>query len=416
MEIALVGGSLIDGSGRDPQPQTTVVIKDTRIAWTGPDKQAPLTKDTRIIDAAGRTVMPGLIDLHVHLSYGRSDPSFWARGLLPPLMEHPLPLIGIKGFARARRTLEMGFTTLRDVGDIGNLAISVRDAINSGTVEGPRIVASGPYLCATSGHGNSMPPWLKRTDMATNVADGVDAVLRFVREQVYLKTDWIKVVATGGGTVNVWDEEQFTDAEMNAIVSEAHRKARRVCAHCIQSKGTLQAVRAGVDTVEHGAILTEEIVELMAQKRTFLVPTLSAIFGLAEHGLERGLSPERVENARANAQRLQKSARMALEAGVPIACGTDCGFTPPDHGDNAYELELLVSKLGMTPMQAIVTATSQSAAALQWQDRLGTVEPDKLADLIVVNEDPLNDIRALQQKANIALVMKDGAVCVDRMM
>ena len=408
---AIAGGTIIDGSGRDPIRNGLVVISGKFIDMVGPASEIQLPKDCQVIDATGKTVIPGMIDLHVHLIFGASDALFRAG---PPLIEHPLMMIALKGFARARRTLEMGFTTLRDVGDVGFLGMILRNAIRSGIVEGPRIVACGQFLTATATHADWTLPWMVRTDLTPIVANGVDEILRAMRANFKMGADWIKFIATGGVMGNVWDEQTYTDDEVNALVSEAHRKSKPVCAHCIQAKGTLSCVKAGVDSIEHGLFLTEEITSLMVKKGTYLVPTLTAYDTILERGIERGTPKEMVKtfDAAYGAARLERNFRLALDSGVKIGCGTDAGV-PAFHGENAKELELFV-RFGMSPMQAIVTATSSSAAVLKLQDKLGTIEKGKLADLVVVAGDPLEDIRILQDKNRISLVMKEGAVCADR--
>ena len=409
--IALVGGTLIDGSGRDPVENSLVLIKGNMIQFAGPQSEAAIPEDCKFIDISGKTVMPGLMDLHVHLCVGRSDSEQWGGGTMPPALERPWTFVGIKGFARARRALEAGFTTLRDVGDFAFLGIAIRDAVAGGFVEGPRVVASGPYLSATSGHGNALPPWLTRNDYISNVADGKDEILKFVRTQVKMKTDWIKFTATGGGTMNTWDEQQFSDEEISIIIGEAHAKKRPVAAHCVQAKGTLAAIKAGVDSVEHGVELTEESCDLMIRNGTYLVSTLSAPTLIIERGAQYGLAPARIEACRPSYDSHQKSFRMAREMGVRMGCGTDSGLGPVVHGENAQELEFMV-KAGMTPMEAIVTATCGSAAVLRMSDKVGTLEAGKFADILVVDGDPLKDIKVLQNK--VSLVMKDGNLYVNK--
>lgn len=410
-KLALIGGTLIDGSGKEPIKNVTVLIDGPVIEEIEGKNSIKLPEVCEVIDVTGKTIMPGMMDLHVHLSLDASDVLRWQWGVGAAL-DIPLTMFGLKAFARARRTLAMGFTTLRDVGDFADQAISLRNAINSKIVEGPRILASGPYLSTTSGAANYLPPWLYRTDIIGNVADGVDGVLKFVRRQIKMGVDWVKFVATGGGTMNTWDKQQFNDDEIRTIIGEAHRKGRLVCAHCIQSQGTLASVREGVDTVEHGSELTEEIIDLMLKKETFLVPTLYVMVAVVDRGTEFGFPMDAIETCRPILDRHLRSFQMALKAGVKIAFGTDAGY-PSVHGTNAYELELMV-KYGMTPMDAIVAATKTSACALRLDDRLGTIEKGKLADIIVVDGDPLKDIRILQDEKKIRLVMKEGIVYVNR--
>lgn len=406
--IALVGGTLIDGSGKPPIENTVVLVDGKIVQHVGCRDQVTLPEGCQIINTTGKTVMPGLMDLHVHLVHGEEEITAPTLAL-PSHLDKPLILIGIKGFARAHKAFEMGFTTLRDVGDIGWLGVSVRDAIQAGIVEGPRIFASGQFLSTTGGQWDNLPNYITRTDILSNVVDGVDEVRRAVRQHVKMKTNWVKFCATGG-VMNVREKtHNFSEDELRALVEEAHGKGLLVCAHCIHHRGALDAARAGVDSIEHGALLTEELIEVMVQKGTYLVPTLSAPYQIVHHGAEFGVPPIYIEKCRPVYEEHMKSFQMAHRAGVKIACGTDAGMSSVIHGGNALELELLV-KNGMSPMDAIVTATKSSAATLRVEDKLGTVEKGKWADIVVVDGDPLADIKILQDKSKIVLVMKEGVI------
>ena len=409
---ALVGGTLIDGTGAAPAPGSVVLIKGQIIDAVGPRKVTDLPPGCRLIDVSHKTVMPGMMDLHVHLCMGEED-LVVPRGGLPPGVDQPLAMLGIKAFARARRSLEMGFTTLRDVGDFGYMSVALRDAVEAGLVEGPRILSSGQLLTTTGGHADFMPLWLNRNDDAINVADGVDGVLKAVRRQIKMRTDWIKFFATGG-IMDPEDKQEFNDQELAAMIGEAHDKEKLVCAHCMHAQGTLAAVKAGVDTVEHGSELTQEIVELMVEKDTFLVPTLYAQLAVVNEGAAFGLPKEYVERFKPMTERGLKSFELAWGAGVKVALGTDIGYNMVYHGTSARELEFLVQQ-GLSPMEAIVTATRSSAVALRLNDKIGTIEPGKLADVVVVDGDPLAEVRVLQQKENISLVMKEGAIYVNKL-
>lgn len=409
---ALVGGALIDGTGKSIQENSAVLIDNDTIVDVGPRETTTVPESCEVLDISGKILLPGLIDTHVHLHIGEHDLIIPSGGL-PPELGQPLTFIGIKGYAHAKRAFEMGFTTIRDAGDVGYLSVALRDAVNTGIVEGPRIVASGQWLSATGGHADYLPLWLKRTDDASNVVDGIDDMLKAVRRQIKMKTDWIKLYVTGG-IMDPEDKQEFTDDELKAAIDEAHGKEKYVMGHCMHARGTLAGLKAGLDTIEHGTDLTEEIVELMLQKGTCLVPTIAVQQAIVNKGQEFGLPQTYVERFAAHVEKGRKSFAMALKAGVPIALGTDAGFNVMLHGENAKELEALAG-YGMSPMQAIVAATSQAASALRLGDKIGTVERGKLADLIVVNGNPLEDLLILQDSQNILLVMKEGTICINRM-
>lgn len=413
-KVALVGGMLIDGLKKVPIENSAILIRDTVIEKVGQKENVKLPEECEVIDVTGKTVMPGMMDLHVHLSIGHLDtPPVGGFMTLPPFISRPMPWFGIMSFAYARLAFEMGFTTIRDVGDLecgGYTSVALRDAINDGIVEGPRILASGPVLTTTGGHADFLPQWLARDDVKPLVVDGVDGCLKAVRQQVKMKTDWIKILATGG-IMDPENKQEFNNDELRAIVNEAHSKGKPVCAHCMYAEGTFAAVKAGVDTVEHGTQLTEEIIELMLKNGTYLVPTLSAPYAIVDRGKEFGLPESYIDACRVSVfEPHMRSFRMAYDAGVKMAMGTDCGFPPCPHGTNAIELELMTKDSGMSPMEAIVITTGNNAAALRLEDKLGTIEKGKYADIIVVDGNPLEDIKVLQDKEKISLVMKEGKI------
>lgn len=422
--IALTGGKLIDGSGRDPADCSTVLICEDTISAVGRQADIQLPEGCKTIDVSGKTIMPGLMDLHVHLSFGQHNNAS-AGGTptgLPFYCSQPAPWFGVVAYAYAQMALEMGFTTLRDVGEVVGAdysVIALRDAIHLGIVQGPRIFASGPFLSTTCGHGGmpALPLWLSRTDAAAKwIVDTPDECLKAVRERIKMGADLIKIFGSGGIS-DSFNRQEFNDEALKVIVAEAHSKGRPVAAHLEFPEGIVACVNAGIDTVEHGWILNEEAIEAMLKKKTTLVPTLSAVWNLFYGDAKAmGLPQSYIEMGKKTVcEPALKSVRMAYEAGVKIAMGTDCGYPPCRHGTNAKELELLVSICGMSPMEAIVTSSKNCAQTLHMESKLGTLEPGKLADVLVVDGDPLEDIKLLQEKSNILMVMKGGSVCVDRL-
>lgn len=410
--IALAGAQLIDGEGGAAVAESVVLVDGARIAAAGPADSVLVPEGAARIDLTGRTILPGLMDTHIHLKMGLDDP--WkVKALKVPIdLDMPLTLIGIKGFARARQALRMGFTTLRDVGDTGHLGVSLRDAIDAGIVEGPRIVACGENFSATGGTTDFLPDWISRNDVASRLADGPDELRRMVRSLVKNRVDWVKFIATGtiGPTAIA---QEYTDEEIAVIVSESHDRGKPVCAHACYEQGAYALARAGVDSIEHGCELNAEIVELMVEKGIYLVPTLYLFHAIVEDGAALGIPDALIALARAKLERHVASFRLALEAGVQISCGTDIGSPACPHGTSARELALMV-QFGMTPMQAIVAATKTSARMLGRESDLGSLTEGKLADLVVVAGDPLDDIAVLESAERIELVIKDGAIVADR--
>jgi imidazolonepropionase-like amidohydrolase len=403
--IELIGGVLIDGTGRDPQRGLSVTVRDGAIIAVKPPS-ARHSADTQVIDITGMTVMPGMIDMHVHLFWGAVDS-------VNPEAHKSFPSQTLNAFERARRTLRMGFTTLRDTGDYGWVVVALRDAINSGVVEGPRIFSAGNMITCTGSAHDGLPLWLQRTDDILNTADGVAEIRQAVRRQVKMQTDWIKIVATGGAT-RFNNPQNFSDEEIQTLVAEARMKGKPVVAHAIFVPGALAAAKAGVQSIEHCQYMTEEIADLMVEKGIAYTPTLSVGEAIMAHGVERGFLLEVMARVTPVFLAARNAVRLAISKGVRVGVGTDVGFGPSPHGSNATELEWL-TRAGMTPMQAIEAATRVNAETLGQGDKLGTIQAGKTADIVVVRGDPLADIALLQAQENIALVLKGGQVAANRL-
>ncbi len=379
--IALTNARLIDGTGGPAQDGVTVVIGDGRITAIG---DAPPPAEAETLDLEGRTLMPGLIDVHVHLSS-------LDRSLGPEV--HPFGLV-----QASRRMLDGGITTVRDLGSYGRSLFDLRAAIERGLVPGPRLVLCGQIVAASSPGGRTFPGMYRE-------ADGPDEMRKAVREQIRQGAQFIKIMSTGALTVieeNV-GPTQMTRQEIDAIVEEAHRLGYKVASHAEGSDGIRLSVEAGVDTIEHGEMGFEvpDVLADMAECGIILVPTLCVFDTVARpDGPFLPWMRERAERLR-DASR--KTMEAALAAGVEMAMGADAG----PHGENARELVLMV-EAGLSASDGIVAATSTAARVCGLEDEIGTVEVGKRADLLVVDGDPLNDVRILADHSRIWLVFKDG--------
>jgi len=393
---------LIDGQGSEPIDNGLVVVEDDRVVHIGVCAKEDLDNwnhDAEDIDLQGMTLMPGLIDVHVHLSLDGSV------DYVLKMLKERSELTVLKAAQRVKKALESGYTTLRCMGDKDQIDIALKVAIEEGVITGPRIVASGNVLTITGGHGDMFPPGVHAKGLG-RIVDGADEARKGAREQLKAGADNIKLMATGGGmSPGPGTVAQLSVAEMQAAVEEAENYGITTGAHAIGSQGIINALEAGVRTIEHGSFLDEKGIELLLEKESFLVPTLSA-FKTLKYGKDGGVSEDVLKKVQYFSTAHTDNLKKAISAGVQIVAGTDAG-TPFNYlGDNAYELECLVSN-GLSPMQAIQSATKIAAKALKLEN-LGTIETGKIADLIVVDGNPLANINILQEKERIKKVYKEG--------
>jgi imidazolonepropionase-like amidohydrolase len=401
--VALVHGRLIDGLGHPPLEDGFVLVEEGWIREVGPMSayhasrgDAPAT-----VDVEGRTVLPGLIDCHAHLVYSgfRS---------LEDVDRCPVETAAINAALNAGAVLRAGYTTIRDVGTIGNVAVAVREAVAQGRIPGPRVIASGRIIGPTSGMVDTLPPHWATCRGLGLIVDGPDEMVRAVRRQIKDGVDNVKLGASGveiGPHAHTW-MTTLSEAEVRAAVEEAHRWGRTVAVHCQSYDAAKFALRAGADTVEHGTRLDDEAIDLFRRGRTVLVPTLSTLFSVLELGERLNLLPKHREEMAVNRPLWLESLRRARAAGVPIAAGGDIGNRFP-HGANARELQYLV-EAGLSPLEAIQAATGTAALALRREATLGALAPGRIADLVVVDGDPLADIRLLQDPGRLRIVLKEG--------
>jgi imidazolonepropionase-like amidohydrolase len=390
-------GHLLDvKTGAEPAAQTIIVSGD-RITTIAPTASTPKQAGDTEIDLTRYTVMPGLIDVHTHLTMVTNfDPYFELS--MTPAKE------AILGVENAKVTLEAGFTTVRNVGANDYTDVALRDEINAGHIPGPHMQVSGPALGITGGHmdENLLPYEYHVHGQA--VADGIPAVQHQVRENIKYGADLIKIGATGGVLSKGDDPQasQYTLEEMQAIVADAHRLGRKVAAHAHGAQGILWASEAGVDSIEHGSYLNDEGIAMMKKHGTYLVPTAYLIDWVQQYGNLPPLYQQKMKDVSAVEK---QNAIKAIKAGVKVALGTDAAVYP--HGLNAHEVDVYVNQFGMSPLAGIQTGTINAADLMGWTDRVGAIEPGKWADIIAIDGDPLKDVKILQ---HVNFVMKSGVV------
>ncbi len=391
-------GKVLDVKTGDTLSDQAIVIEGDKILSVGAFAGVKPSPTDRRIELGSATILPGLIDAHTHLTF---DPQFGYESLAISVPREAL--IGAKN---ARVTLEAGITTVRNVAADGYADVALRDAINAGDVPGPRMLVSGPPLGITGGHcDNNLLPFEYHATEA-GVADGIEQVQHKVREVIKYGADLIKVCATGG-VLSKGDDpnaSQYTLEEMKAIVADAHRLGRKVAAHAHGAQGVIWASEAGVDSIEHGHLMNDEAVATLKKNGTYLVPTLYLMDWQRAHAAQANLPAFLKAKMELVSGVGKQNVQRAIKAGIKIGMGTDAAVYP--HGLNAHELEVYV-QLGMTPLQAIQSATINDADLLGWKDKVGTLDPGKWADIIAVDGDPLHDVTTLQ---HVKFVMKGGDV------
>ena len=395
MRRILSNARVVDGTGR-VLPDRFLVIEDGAVGGIRPMSDFPDTPDGEVVDVSGRTVMPGLIDCHVHLSIdGDADP-------IGQVVGDTAAMSALRMARNAAKTLAAGVTTVRDLGAKDHIDISFRRALDEGlAAASPRLVLSGQPVTMTGGHC-----W-----QFGRQADGVDDARRAAREQIRAGADCVKLMATGGILTqgNEIGAAQLEEAEMRAAIEEADKAGKLTAVHAHGASGIKNGVRAGVHSVEHAYFLDDDGIDLMLKRDVWLVPTAVAVDLVVKNGIESGIPADVVEKAEQAIESQRATCRKALGSGVRIAMGTDAGTPYNRHGENAQELVALVS-LGMSPMDAIRATTIRGAELLGLEDRLGTLEVGKTADIVVVDGDPLEDIAILCAPERIAMVFQDGEI------
>ncbi len=381
---------LVDGTGTAASAGTSVLVDRGRFEWIGPNDLAPAVAPHAVVDAGGRTLLPGLINSHVHLCADGSP------DLAEQVRTDSIPMATLRAAKMAALTLHSGVTSVRDCGAASGIVLDLGRAIDNGLLVGPRVVAAGRVITMTGGHGH----------FVGREADGVDAVRRATRAELKEGAAFIKVMATGGVLTAGVDPNSTSlqEDELAVVAREAHNAGRRVTTHAIGNAGIRNALRAGIDSIEHGMHLDDETLQLALDNGAFLVPTLVAVARIIE--AHEDIPAWIVEKAQVQAEYGRASFVAAVKSGMKIAAGTDAGTPYNKHDDLPRELALMV-ELGLSPMQAIVAATRNAAENMDVLHEVGTVEVGKRADLVLVDGDPTQDITAVSQ---VVLVAKDGVV------
>ena len=407
--VYIKAGRLFDGSGESTLPDRVIVVEGDRIKSVGSFSEIPIPGGSEVIDLSRATVLPGLIDAHTHLG-SRAD-RYDEINKFKDTPNHG----AFAAVLNAKKTLEAGFTTVRDVGSRPFLAVDLRDSIDEGFLDGPRVVASGPGISITGGHGdlNKFAPQVRVSmfpdEHDFKIADGIDQVRHVVRAQIKHGVDVIKVNASGG-VLSRGDSPgapQYSVEELTVLVQEAHAAGRKVAAHAHGAQGIKNAVIAGVDSIEHGSLIDDEGIRLMIGRGTWLVADIYNDDYLLGKAVEFHLPEESIAKEKAIGQLQRDNFARAVKAGVKVAFGTDAGVYP--HGDNAKQFYYMV-KYGLTPARAIRSATSDAAKLLGKAGSVGKISPGLYADLIAVEGDPLADVTSLEK---VGFVMKGGSVVKD---
>ncbi len=410
----VAGGTLIDGTGAAPVANGAVVVTDGRIAFAGPEAaMPPVPADAERIDAGGGTIMPGLIEAHWHASY------FNVAVLEDLDIKYPPEMVAIQSTFNARVALECGYTSARSAGCLFNTDVWLAQSIDADLIPGPRFVPGGQEICGAGGLMDWNPEFRKiGMEGVILVVDGADQARSAARRLVKNGAQWIKTYPTGDAAAPGTNDHHtlsMTYEEMEAVVTVAHNHRRKVYGHCRATQGIKNALLAGYDSIEHGTFMDAECLELMLERDVPCVPALYFELASIERGPEFGLSSEVIAGHQETLEGGAESARMIQQAGGCLGMGGDYGFAWNPHGDYAKELAFFVDYVGFTPMETLVCATRNGARIMGRADDLGTLEPGKLADLLVVDGDVIADIAVLQDRSRLLAVMQGGIVKAGRL-
>lgn len=402
-------GQLVDGTGRPPVRDAAVVIREGRIEFAGAVAAAPrVPPDATTIDARGGTILPGLIEAHFHPTY------FNVTALEDLDIKYPVEYVTLLAAANARLAVECGYTSARSGGSLFNIDVWLKKAIEEDLTVGPRLAASGREICGVGGLMDWNPDFRKiGMEGLVLLINGPDEGRRAVRKLVKDGIEWVKTYPTGDAAAPDTNDHHtlcMTFDEMHAVVTEAHNHKLKVTGHCRASEGIKNALRAGYDAIEHGTFMDQESLDLLLRRNTPVVPALYFEMASIERGPEIGMSQAVIDGHKETLEGGAESARMILKAGGRLGMGGDYGFAWNPHGDYAKELSFFVNYVGFSPLETLTCATKTGAEILGRAHEIGTLEPGKLADVLVVDADVLADIRVLEDRSNFIAVLQGGLV------
>src|SRR5262245_31788261 len=407
-------GQLIDGTGAPPVRDAALVIQDGRIAYAGPVAGAqPVGPEVEHIDALGGTIMPGLVEAHYHPTY------FDVAELADLDIKYPVEYVTILAACNAKLALECGYTSARSGGSLHNIDVWLKKAIEEDLIPGPRLSANGREICGAGGLMDWNSEHLKLgMEGLILLINGPDQARAAVRKLVKDGVEWIKTYPTGDAAAPDTADHHtlcMTFEEMAAVVAEAHNYRRKVTGHCRANQGIKNALRAGFDCLEHGTFMDSEALDMLLARNTPVVPALQFEYASIEKGPSFGMSQAVVDGHKETLEGGAESARMILKAGGRLGMGGDYGFAWNPHGDYAKELTFFVQHVGFTPLETITCATRNGAEIIGRGHDFGTIEPGKLADILIVDGDVLADISALEDRARFIAVMQGGIIKAGRL-
>ena len=402
-------GQLVDGTGAAPIPRAALVLQDDRIIYAGPESQCPpLPPNARSIDAGGGTIMPGLVEAHFHPTY------FNVAALEDLDIKYPVEYVTLLAAANARLALECGYTSARSGGSLFNIDVWLKKAIENELTIGPRLAAGGREICGVGGLMDWNPDFRKiGMEGLVLLINGADEARAAVRKLVKDGVEWVKTYPTGDAAAPDTNDHHtlcMTFEEMAAVVQTAHNHSLKVTGHCRATEGIKNALRAGYDAIEHGTFIDDEGLDLLLQRDVPCVPALYFEWASIERGPAFGMSQRVIDGHRETLEGGAESAKRILRAGGRLGMGGDYGFAWNPHGDYARELSFFVEHVGLTPLEVLKCATKTGAEILGRGDELGTLEPGKLADVLVVPGDVVADIRLLQDRSKFIAVMQSGVI------